>query len=62
LKKFVDDMKSSGFVAASLSRHKIEDAVMAPVTPKIESKSVMAIVYGRHLANGAEPIAEQKSV
>lgn len=30
LKKFVEDMKASGFVAQSLVRHKIEGAVVAP--------------------------------
>jgi polar amino acid transport system substrate-binding protein len=33
LKKFVEEMKSSGFVAASLARHKIEGAAVAPATP-----------------------------
>jgi polar amino acid transport system substrate-binding protein len=30
LREFVDEMKSSGFVAASLSRHKIAGASVAP--------------------------------
>ena len=30
LRKFVEDMKASGFVAQSLARHKIEGAVVAP--------------------------------
>jgi polar amino acid transport system substrate-binding protein len=30
LKKFVEDMKASGFVAASLMRHNIEGATVAP--------------------------------
>ena len=30
LKQFVEDMKTSGFVAASLARHKIEGAAVAP--------------------------------
>jgi polar amino acid transport system substrate-binding protein len=33
LKKFVEEMKSSGFVAQSLMRHKIEGAAVAPATP-----------------------------
>ena len=33
LKKFVEEMKSSGFVAASLARHKIEGAAVAPAAP-----------------------------
>ena len=32
LKKFVEEMKSSGFVAASLARHKIEGAAVAPAS------------------------------
>jgi polar amino acid transport system substrate-binding protein len=30
LKKFVEEMKASGFVAQSLVRHKIESAAVAP--------------------------------
>lgn len=30
LTAFVEEMKSSGFVAAALARHKIEGAVVAP--------------------------------
>ena len=30
LRKFVEDMKASGFVAQSLARHKIEGAIVAP--------------------------------
>lgn len=33
LKKFVEEMKASGFVAASLARHKIEGAAVAPASP-----------------------------
>jgi polar amino acid transport system substrate-binding protein len=33
LKKFVEEMKFSGFVAASLARHKIEGAAVAPALP-----------------------------
>jgi polar amino acid transport system substrate-binding protein len=33
LKNFVEEMKSSGFVAASLARHKIEGAAVAPALP-----------------------------
>ncbi len=33
LKKFVEEMKASGFVAASLLRHHIEGAAVAPATP-----------------------------
>lgn len=34
LREFVEEMKRSGFVAASLKRHKIEGAALAPLTPQ----------------------------
>jgi polar amino acid transport system substrate-binding protein len=34
LRQFVEEMKSSGFVAASLKKHKIEGASIAPASPQ----------------------------